>query len=159
MIAWITTHLDAAYKADVLEVGSLNVNGSARAILGPVARTYLGVDLVDGPCVDMIADGECLDAAWTNRFDLVVSCEVGEHCLRPWRLIAEMGRVCKRGGHVLFTMRGFDQARGAFTFHHPPDRWRVSVDAAAVMFLDAGLVPAAWPDPEAPGVFVAATKP
>ena len=60
----------------VLEVGSLDINGSIRGFFEHC--DYLGVDLGAGKGVDLIAYGEDLDFP-DNWFDVVASCECFEH--------------------------------------------------------------------------------
>lgn len=64
----------------VLEIGSKNWNGTARAVFPdakPPNGKYVGLDLEAGDCVDVVADA----AAWvpTERFHAVACCEVFEH--------------------------------------------------------------------------------
>ncbi len=72
----------------VLEVGSLDVNGSARAILEPLGPSdYTGVDIAHGPGVDVICNSEKLvEKFGAASFDVVVSTEMLEH-VQDWRLV------------------------------------------------------------------------
>ena len=60
----------------VLEIGALNINGEVRSLFRGV-ETYVGIDLVGGQGVDVVADG----ASWIAPFqpDRIVCCEVLEH--------------------------------------------------------------------------------
>ncbi len=60
----------------VLEIGSLDINGSIRQFFD--AAQYVGVDLGEGKGVDLVAKGEELDFP-DNSFDVVASCECFEH--------------------------------------------------------------------------------
>lgn len=60
----------------VLEVGSLNINGTVRDFFTDCE--YVGVDVVDGPGVDRVVAGQDLDYV-DNWFDVVVSAECFEH--------------------------------------------------------------------------------
>lgn len=160
VLSFVGEQAAAAAGVDVLEVGSRNINGSARSILAPLASSYLGVDLEAGDGVDRVEDGENLPVEWADTFGFVVCCEVLEHCLRPWRLVAELVRVCRPGGAVLVTARGFNAA-GSFAFHNPPDRWRFSLEAMRALLDDAGVsggVMVLRGDQQAPGVFALARK-
>lgn len=69
-------HPDLFTNKRVLEIGSLNINGTIRDFFSQCM--YIGVDLGAGPCVDLIARGE--DLAFRNgAFDVVCSCECFEH--------------------------------------------------------------------------------
>ena len=60
----------------VLEVGSLDINGSVRQFFDDC--TYIGVDLGEGKGVDLVAKGEDLVFP-DNSFDVSISCECFEH--------------------------------------------------------------------------------
>lgn len=61
---------------NVLEVGSLNINGTVRDFFE--AKKYVGVDVAEGECVDLVCQGQDLDFA-ENSFDTAVSAECFEH--------------------------------------------------------------------------------
>ena len=67
---------DYFIRKKVLEVGSLNINGSIRPFFEQC--TYVGVDLGEGADVDVVAKGEDLTYA-DGTFDVVASCECFEH--------------------------------------------------------------------------------
>lgn len=101
---------EAAYlrpEVRVFEMGSRNINGSARCAF-PHARAYYGIDLAPGPDVDAI--GNALDHDPPFVPDVVVCCEVLEHtpdaahlCRRAFDLLAE-------GGTFLASMAGPSRA-------------------------------------------------
>ena len=70
------TYPDLFSSKKVLEVGSLDINGSIREFFTECA--YLGVDLAAGPGVDLVSRGEDLDFP-DESFDVVASCECFEH--------------------------------------------------------------------------------
>ena len=81
---WLTK-VDQIYKAHLrgptLEVGSININGSARAVFHKYTP-YTGVDIIPGPCVDEVVDirdYSAAKAAELSRYNLIVSTEVLEH--------------------------------------------------------------------------------
>jgi len=67
---------DYFIRKEVLEVGSLNINGSIRQFFEQCV--YVGVDLGEGRDVDVVARGEDLTYA-DGSFDVVASCECFEH--------------------------------------------------------------------------------
>lgn len=89
---------DAFTKVDVLEIGSLNINGTVRDFFA--AKKYIGVDLADGPGVDVIAEGQNLDYA-DNSFDVTVSAECFEHNPYWAETFANMHRMASK--YVFFT--------------------------------------------------------
>lgn len=145
--------------ADVLEVGSYNVNGSVRELLPHVHR-YVGMDRREGPGVDLVANIETWDpdAPSHGYFHLVVSTEMLEHTERPWLAVDNMARALRPGGRLILTTRG-----PGFGLHeHPGDFYRFTPDALGVLCWDAGLREClvSWdPDPGSPGAFVTAVRP
>ena len=84
----------------VLEVGARNVNGSARDAW-PADTPWLGVDLLAGDGVDVVAD--FATAHIDGPFDLVVCCEVFEHARNVAALVDRMIDVLRPDGYLLMT--------------------------------------------------------
>ena len=82
----------------VLEVGSLDINGSIRQFFD--ALQYIGVDLGEGKGVDLVCKGEELDFP-DNFFDVVASCECFEHNPEWVKTFDNMVRMCS--GLVIMT--------------------------------------------------------
>jgi SAM-dependent methyltransferase len=89
-------------SGNVLEIGSYQVNESVslRSIFS--GCSYIGVDSVEGPGVDVVASGHDVDLA-SDSFDVTLSAECFEH--NPlWReTFANMYRMTKLGGIVITT--------------------------------------------------------
>jgi SAM-dependent methyltransferase len=93
-------HPEAFRGVKVLEMGSLDINGSVRQFFEDC--DYTGVDLGEGPGVDLVCDGADLPLV-LGPFDTVISCEMFEHNIRwadTWR---HMFELCRPGGLMLFT--------------------------------------------------------
>lgn len=90
----------AFVSADVLEIGSLDINGTIRQYFANC--NYIGVDVGEGPCVDVVAFGEDLDYP-DNSFDHVTSSELMEHCVEWKRVFKNMHRMARPGALVSFT--------------------------------------------------------
>jgi len=82
----------------VLEIGSLNINGSIRPFFEKC--TYVGVDLGEGADVDVVARGEDLTYD-DGDFDIVASCECFEHNPEWVATLNNMIRMCS--GLVFFS--------------------------------------------------------
>lgn len=87
----------------ILEIGSLDVNGTIRTIW-PNAECYVGVDLRPGRCVDVVADA----ATWIpdTLFDLVVSTECLEHAEHPDMICRNAYWSLATGGAFIVTAAG-----------------------------------------------------
>ncbi len=71
-----TDHPQFFQGVDVLEVGSLDINGSLRDLFKDC--NYLGVDVAAGRGVDLVAFGQNLDFP-DRHFDVCLSAECFEH--------------------------------------------------------------------------------
>src|SRR5687767_6017676 len=85
----------------VLEIGSYDVNGTVREIFS-AAKSYVGVDLVEGPGVDVVGYGHEVDQP-DGMFDLAISGECFEHDPHWAETFANMARMTRPGGLVAFT--------------------------------------------------------
>lgn len=86
-------------SGSVLEVGSLNINGTVRSFFD--ADNYVGVDVGDGPGVDVIMSGHEYDSK--QLFDCTISCECFEHNPFWKETFVNMIRLTRIGGLVIFT--------------------------------------------------------
>lgn len=82
----------------VLEIGGRNINGSVRALFGPL---YQSVDIEEGPGVDAVADGATFTPA--SRPTCVVCCEVLEHTPSAEAICRNAYRVLGEGGVFIVT--------------------------------------------------------
>jgi hypothetical protein len=85
-------------NVSVLEVGSLNINGTVRDFFN--SAQYVGVDVSDGPGVDIVAHGESLSFP-DGSFDVVVSAECFEHNPQWLETFINMYRMASK--FVIFT--------------------------------------------------------
>jgi hypothetical protein len=150
----------------VLEIGSYNVNGSVRPLFGnPVyddsvnyrENRYVGIDIREGPGVDLVRPARKIDddfpCGWA---DVVVCCEMLEHDSSFWETLRNIAWVLARGGRAIITTRGI-----GFPLHeHPSDYWRFTTMAAQDVFpLYAGLENVeVEEDPQVSGVFLTGTR-
>lgn len=86
----------------VIEVGSRDINGSVRSHF-PNA-SWFGIDLWPGTHVDLVADA--LQYNPDPMFDLVVICEVMEHCPRWQEMIHHVANWLRPGRRIIITCAG-----------------------------------------------------
>lgn len=101
----------------VLEVGSLDINGSVRSFFE--GCEYIGLDLGVGKGVDVI----CPIAEYLHpeEFDVVISTECGEHS-RTWHQdLVQMYANLKPGGLLIYTAAGPKRQEHGTTRSSPGD--------------------------------------
>lgn len=74
-VQWAVTEYHA--RGPVIELGSRDINGTVRGLFARCAPPYVGLDLVAGPGVDLVADAATFVPA--AKVGTVVCCEVLEH--------------------------------------------------------------------------------
>lgn len=109
---------DYFYNKKVLEVGSLNINGSIRVFFS--LCDYLGIDVGSGPGVDLVCDGQSLDSA-DETYDTVGSCECFEHNPYWVETFNNMHRMTKQGGLIFMTCATTGRAEHGTTRTSPHD--------------------------------------
>ncbi len=141
----------------ILEVGSLDVNGSPRDILIPLGPSeYIGVDIAPGKGVDAVCDARFLESSFgLSAFDIVLSTEMLEH-VEDWKaVVSQMKRVTKGGGLLCITTRS-----PGFPYHpHPVDCWRFTKSNFRDIFRDCSLRKLEDDLPGSPGIFGCFGKP
>lgn len=102
----------------VLEIGSLDINGSVRPYF--TGGHYTGIDVGPGPGVDVVCEGQDY-AAPDGSFDVTISCESMEH--NPhWRETFEnMLRLCRPGGLVIMTCAAMGRPEHGTPRERPQD--------------------------------------
>jgi SAM-dependent methyltransferase len=120
----------------VVAIGSLDVNGDVRHLIPH--KEWTGIDIVDGPGVDIVANAHDLTEHFADGCaDLVVCVEQLEHDSHPANTFAEIRRILAPGGILLLTTR----AHG-FVHHHPPDYFRFTDEDLCYLAITGDL---RWP--------------
>ena len=136
---WISKNVtrEEIYGKRVIEVGSLDVNGSPRSIIERFdPLEYVGVDIIRGKGVDLICSCEDLITKFgDNIFDIVISTCTLEH-VRDWRTsISNIKRICKPNGIILIIVPA------KWPKHDfPYDFWRFSKNKLYKIFLDCDII-------------------
>lgn len=116
-------------KGNVLDVGSLDVNGCLRPIFED--SNYIGLDMRAGDNVDVVANAHNISSE-DNFFDCVCCVEMLEHDEDFFRSITEMKRVLKPGGWLIIATPSI-----GFSYHpYPKDYWRFTEDSFALLLND-----------------------
>ena len=102
----------------VLEVGSLNINGSVRQFFEP--GQYTGCDLGEGAGVDIVCEGHELPYP-NESFDVVISCECFEHDRHWEKTFQKMIDLARKGGLVIFSCATIGRPEHGTTRTSPAD--------------------------------------
>ncbi|QYY36321.1 methyltransferase domain-containing protein [Ruficoccus sp. ZRK36] len=141
---------------EVIEVGSCDFNGSIKPyVMHWEPKSYLGIDMIEGPCVDKVLNADLLEQEYgAESFDIVLSIEMMEHT-RWWRTsLTNMKRICRRGGILIITSPAI-----GYPYHgYPTDFWRYEIEDMKKMLSDFEIL-GIERDESGPGTFVAARKP
>ena len=105
-------------RKKVLEIGSLNINGTIRDLF--YECDYIGIDLDTGPGVDIICEGQNYNAP-DESYDVVVSTECFEHNPYWYETFLNMIRLCKPEGLVVFTCATEGREEHGTTNRFPSD--------------------------------------
>ena len=128
---FLTDHLDdqRGQPLAILDVGSMDVNGSYRTLFDDPAWTYTGIDAAAGDGVDLVlADPYDWADLADESFDVVISGQVFEHIEFPWVTILEVARVLRPGGLVCIIVPA-----GGYEHRYPVDCWRYYPDGARAL--------------------------
>ena len=93
--------LDFFCDTDVVEIGSLNINGSLKELFHD-PNVYVGVDLGEGKGVNWVGSGHEFDQ-YMGEWDVVISAEMFEHNKFWKETWLNMVNLAKPGGLVVFT--------------------------------------------------------
>ena len=121
----------------ILEVGSYDVNGSLRGgITAHKPDQYIGVDIEDGPGVDLVCKSEDIVKEFGQEsFDIVLSTCTLEHVVNCKRSISQIKNVCKPGGIIVLIVPSKWPAH-----NHPVDYWRFSLVDIQTLFADCEIL-------------------
>ena len=119
----------------ILDLGSLDINGSYRGYFDIFSWTYRGMDTVSGKNVDIVLKNPY---KWreikSNSADVLVSGQAFEHIEFFWITMLEIRRVLKAGGLCCIIAPS-----GGFEHRYPVDCWRFYPDGFAALAHFAGL--------------------
>ena len=119
---------------NVLDVGSFDVNGNIRDVISlinvkNISYNYTGIDLTEGPNVDVVVSSEY--SSWPfseEEFDVVTSVSALEHDSFFWETFTKMVSLLKDGGLLYLNVPAM------FPIHrYPVDNWRLLPDSAGVL--------------------------
>ena len=124
---------DGSDVADVLDVGSYDVNGTYRPLVTGLGWHYTGLDVSDGPNVDLVSPDPYHFPIADDTYDIVMTGSTMEHVEAIWLWGPELVRVLRPGGMLaIVTHWQFPEHR------FPVDCWRIMPDGMGYLFDQTG---------------------
>jgi SAM-dependent methyltransferase len=114
-------------KLSIIEIGSLDVNGSLRGF-SPHGASYIGVDFVEGRGVDIVLSDPYHLPFDSNTIDAVICSSVLEHSAFFWLLFLECLRILKPDGLIYINVPS-----NGMVHRFPIDGWRFYPDAGKAL--------------------------
>lgn len=129
---WFVDHYASKIQTTpvkVLDVGSFDVNGSYKPLFVHGNYQYTGLDMVEGPNVDVVLKNPYnWETIPTGGYDIVISGQAFEHIEFFWITISEMARVLRKNGLLcIIAPNGFKEHR------YPVDCYRFFTDGLVAL--------------------------
>ena len=145
VLNWVSKSL-ATYKntqgaktsgAQVLEFGSLDINGSVKPLFNEltVGGSYFGIDVQEGPGVDLVADASVYTS--DTKYDIIVCAEVFEHTALWGKIIMNAHSLLLPGGMFIATMAGEGRPPHSAIDENPIRPWEYYKNISADMLKGA----------------------
>ena len=133
----VNKYLKYTKQLNIFDIGAYDVNGSQKPILNPYAHSYTGVDLNEGPNVDLVLDNPYKIPIKSNSADVVVSGQAFEHIEFFWLTWQEIVRITKPLGLIFIIVPSAGPEH-----KYPVDCWRFYPDSMAALakFADCKLL-------------------
>lgn len=129
-VAFFDVYLPRDKPVSILDLGSMDVNGTLRQVAPPLSK-FIGVDIAEGPGVDIVMEAGAPIPVEKGSFDACVSTSCFEHDAMPWQTFLSALDCLKPGG-LLYINAPSNGPYHAF----PVDNWR--------FYPDAGMALADW---------------
>lgn len=118
--------------ANVLDVGSYDVNGTYRPLVEARHALYTGLDIRPGPNVDVVAEDNIYMYPFPDQsFDAVICGNMLHNTTAFWNVIPEMVRVLRPGGLLAIVAPTWNKPHSG---KYPLDCWRFMRDGLRYLF-------------------------
>jgi SAM-dependent methyltransferase len=123
MKSFVARYLDRCKELSILEIGSLDINGSYKPLFANSKWKYTGLDVVEGKNVDIVSTDKYHYPIEDEAFDVVISGSTIEHVQDMHAFMREIKRVMKKDGIICIVVPW------TYPEHkYPQDCWRVLPD-------------------------------
>ena len=117
----------------VLDVGSLDVNGSYRPLIEQRGGRYVGLDIRAGKGVDIVADSTCYPIP-DKRYRTIITGSTAEHVDDLWGWFRELTRILADEGSIYIHTHWKSAEH-----RYPCDYWRIMPDGMRYLAKSNGL--------------------
>lgn len=131
----VSTYLDEQRPATIVDVGSMDVNGSYRSIFDRPQWHYIGLDIAAGNNVDIVLKDPYRFPLKSNSYDVVISGQAFEHIEFFWMTWLEMVRILRPGGLAILAL-----PQNIAEHRYPVDCWRFFPDSMTALAKYGGLL-------------------
>lgn len=119
---FVENYLDKSQNLEIIDIGSYDVNGTYKSLFQSPNWAYTGLDIIQGPNVDIIANSE-YDFGIKKKYDVIISGNCLEHVQAPWLWIKAVKKILKVNGTIcIITPFSIGEHR------YPVDCWRILPD-------------------------------
>jgi SAM-dependent methyltransferase len=120
----VQEHLNEQIKTTIVDVGSMDVNGSYRSIFNCPQWQYIGLDVSNGKNVDIVLKKPYHFPLASHSTDVVISGQSFEHIDFFWITWMEMIRIVRPGGLIILAV-----PQNLLEHRYPVDCWRFFPDS------------------------------
>lgn len=131
----VSTYLDEQRPATIVDVGSMDVNGSYRSIFDRPQWRYIGLDIAAGNNVDIVLQDPYRFPLRSNSYDVVISGQAFEHIEFFWVTWLEMVRILRPDGLAILVL-----PQNIAEHRYPVDCWRFFPDSMTAFAKYGGLL-------------------
>lgn len=129
LTTYFNSQVSAANDPRLIEIGSRARSGNYYKDRFPNLKEYLGIDVKEGPNVDLVVDAHVMSSRIDTQYDFAFSVSVFEHLIMPWVATFELNKVLKVGGLA------YIQSHPSWPLHEEPwDFFRFSKDSWKGLF-------------------------
>jgi SAM-dependent methyltransferase len=132
---FVKSYLDPEKTLKILDVGSYDVNGTYKELFNKEDWDYTGLDITEGPNVDIVSNKLYSYPVGDGTYDVIISGSTIEHVKDIYAFVKECSRILAEDGFICII------APNSWTYHkHPEDYWRFYPAALSFLLEDiAGL--------------------
>ena len=129
-ITFIQKLMERHTPKNVIDVGSLHINGNIRNVFTPEVK-YFGIDMRNGENVDLVLNGHDIKKKLKKEsYDTVCCFDMFEHDSKFWITLENCKWLLKKGGYLLIGVPG----RACPAHDYPSDYWRFMPEGVKEMF-------------------------